>query len=248
MIKTNHSLSVDCVLFGYNDKALNVLLVDRDYNIGGGIKRDSKLPGRMIFDNESLAVSAQKIAREMLGIIDFRLTQLHIFSNPNRVTPEELNWINEHHGIHTDRVVTVAYYGVVKLNDSLIKRSATKGAHWVEVDSITSLAMDHKEILSMALSALNRELLETPIAFELLPRRFTIRQLQNLYGAILGIEIDNRNFRKQILTSGIIKATGEKEINVAHKPAEFYLFDRKAYERIVKKTRVELRFVKRWQY
>lgn len=120
--------------------------------------------------------------------------------------------------------------------------------HWVEVDTITHLAMDHKEILSMALSALNRELLETPIAFDLLSRRFTIRQLQDLYSAILGIEIDNRNFRKQILVSGIIKGTGEKEVNVAHKPAEFYTFDRKAYERLHKKDRVEFRFIKRWQY
>lgn len=134
---------------------------------------------------------------------------------------EELRWLNEYYGVHTGRVVTVGYYALVKLNEALIASAAAEHAQWVGVERVTRLAMDHKQIMARALETLGRQLMVEPIAFELLPRKFTLRQLQVLYEAILGIEIDNRNFRKKVLSSGYLRETGEREKHVAHKPAMF---------------------------
>ena len=117
-----------------------------------------------------------------------------------------------------------------------------KEAFWKEVDSISVLAMDHKDILNKALSMLSRDMTHSPIAFELLPRKFTIRELADLYKAVLGVEIDNRNLRKKIIGCGYILPTGEKEKGVAHKPAAYYIFDKHRYKREEKKIR-KLNFI-----
>ena len=90
-------------------------------------------------------------------------------------------------------------------------------------------------------------MLQSPVAFELLPRKFTIRALQNLYSAVLGIEIDNRNFRKKILASGFLTPTSEKEQGVAHKPAQYYTFNKNAYKKAVKE-KLKLGFINNWRY
>ena len=145
------------------------------------------------------------------------------------------------------RVVTVGYYALVKLDSRTIAYTTAKGAQWVDVDSIQRLAMDHKAILSAALTVLCREMLQSPVAFELLPRKFTIRALQNLYSAVLGIEIDNRNFRKKILASGFLTPTAEKEQGVAHKPAQYYTFNKNAYKKALK-DKLKLGFINNWRY
>lgn len=246
-VKTNHSLSVDCVVFGFDGHALKVLLVERSYHMEGVGRTDEKLPGRMILENESLSISAQRILEEMTGLKNVYLHQFHIFSDPQRVTSEELKWINEYHGIFSDRVVTVAYYGLVKLNDGIISRTTASGAYWADVDEVKVLALDHMHILSMALSVLYKEMITSPIAFELLPRKFTIHQLRMLYSAVLGVEPDSRNFRKKILSSGFLSATGEKEKGVAHKPAEYFTFNKNAYKRAVK-AKNKLGFINNWNY
>ena len=144
-------------------------------------------------------------------------------------------------------MVTVGYYALVKLDTSTIAYTTSKGARWVDVESIQRLAMDHKQILASALAMLCREILQSPIAFELLPRKFTIRELQTLYSAVLGIEIDNRNFRKKILASGFLAPTAEKEQGVAHKPAQYYTFNRSAYKRALKE-KLQLGFINNWRY
>ncbi|MDE5622224.1 MAG: NUDIX hydrolase, partial [Alistipes sp.] len=154
---------------------------------------------------------------------------------------------NRHHGIRTERVVTVGYYALVKLDAPTITYTTAKGAQWVDVESIPRLAMDHKQILASALAMLCREMLQSPVAFELLPRKFTIRELQTLYSAVLGIEIDNRNFRKKILASGFLTPTAEKEQGVAHKPAQYYTFNRNAYKRALKE-KLRLGFINNWRY
>lgn len=242
-VQTNHSLSVDCVVFGFNGQTLKVLLVERKY---GTIKpkqeREYKLPGSMILEAETLPNAAIRVLAEMTNLRDIYLRQTHIFSDPNRVNSEELQWINEYHHIDTQRVVTVGYYALVKLDHRMIEHTTSKGAHWAAVDTIKHLAMDHKLILSDALDVLCNEIVSSPIAFELLPRKFTIRQLQNLYAAILGVDIDNRNFRKKILTSGFLTPTGEKEQGVAHKPAEYYTFNKVVFNKVAK-SKFKLGFI-----
>ena len=238
-IQMNQSLSVDCAVFGFNGKSLKVLLIERRYYAPDTRLDKLKLPGAMILDNETLPQAAYRVLEEATGLRDVYLKQMDIFSDPNRVSGEELEWINRYHGIRTERVV--------KLDTRTVAYTTAKGAQWVDVDSIQRLAMDHKQILSAALAVLCREMLQSPVAFELLPRKFTIRALQNLYSAVLGIEIDNRNFRKKILASGFLTPTAEREQGVAHKPAQYYTFNKNAYKKALK-AKLKLGFINNWRY
>lgn len=245
-IQTNQSLSVDCVVFGFDGKTLRALLIERPvYNT----LNKQKLPGAMILENETLSEAAYRVLEEATGLqkCDLYLKQMEIFSDPQRVNGDELEWINRKHGINTTRVVTVGFYALLKLDKRTIDYTSSKGAQWVEVESIQRLAMDHKLILSNALGNLCRDMQQSPIAFELLPKRFTIRALQRLFEAVFGIEIDNRNFRKKILSSGFLHATNEREKGVAHKPAEYYIFNKNAYRRAVK-AKLKMDFIDNWRY
>lgn len=246
-IQMNQSLSVDCAVFGFDGRTLKVLLIERRYYAPDTQLDRLKLPGAMILENETLPDAAIRVLEETTGLRKVYLKQIDIFSDPARVSGEELVWINRHHGIRSERVVTVGYYALVKLDERTVAYTAAKGAQWVDVDAIVRLAMDHKKILSAALTMLCREMCQSPVAFELLPRKFTIRQLQTLYGAVLGIEIDNRNFRKKMLSSGFLQPTDEREQGVAHKPAQYYVFNRAAYKRALKE-KSRLGFIDNWRY
>ena len=126
------------------------------------------------------------------------------------------------------RVVTVAYYSLIKLTKNMVINGK---ASWCKVSELPELIFDHKEIIQRGLFVLRRELQTEPIVFELLPKKFTIRQLQTLYEIILGKKLDNRNFRKSINKWGYIVAIDEKEKYVAHKPAQFFKFDKKIYQK-----------------
>jgi 8-oxo-dGTP diphosphatase len=125
--------------------------------------------------------------------------------------------------------VTVGYYALVKLEPGMISYTKRQGAVWKNVDDIHHLIMDHMDILSDALTVLQKDILWSPIAFNLLPKKFTVRQLQNLLEAVFGIELDNRNFRKKLFASGILAETGEIEKHVNHKPAKLYVLDKNAF-------------------
>ncbi len=242
-VQTNHSLSVDCVVFGFNGQSLKVLLVERRYKATEpGRAKEYKLPGSMILEAETLPNAASRVLAQTTGLRNVFLKQTKIFSDPHRVSGDELQWINDYHKISTNRVVTVGYYALVKLDSQIIEHTTAQGAHWAQVDDVKHLAMDHKQILVDTLSVLCEQITSSPIAFELLPRKFTIRQLQSLYSAILGVDIDNRNFRKKILGSGYLVPTGEREKGVSHKPAEFYIFNKAAYKKL-KSNKFKLGFI-----
>lgn len=246
-IETNTAISVDCAVFGFDGRSLKVLLIKRRYPIDDLSAEDLKLPGAMILENETLPEAANRVLEESTGLSDIYLKQTSIFSAPDRVSGKEMEWICRFHGIATRRVVTVGYYALVKLNPGIVSYTTRKGAKWVEVDSIRSLIMDHMEILADALANLQREITHTPVAFELLPRKFTINQLQSLFEAVTGIGIDNRNFRKKILGSGIITPTGEFEKNVPHKPAQYYMFNKTVFRK-AEKDKFKLNFINNWTY
>ena len=228
-MQTNHSISVDCVVFGFDGQSLRCLLVRRN-----GL--DYKLPGSLILENEDIPSAAYRVLGEMTGLRDIFLKELSVFSDPARVGEEDLKWINTFYGVNTRRVVTVAYYALVKLDRKMRSYTEEKGAFWKEINNINSLAMDHKEILNKAQDMLHRDMTYSPIAFELLPKKFTIRELAGLYKTILGVEIDSRNFRKKIFSCGYILPAGEKEKGVPHKPAAYYVFDKNRYRKKKKKT------------
>lgn len=276
----NPSVSVDCVVFGFDGRSLKVLLVERS-NIAAdrtpdhkpdsqsdsraaavtadhaAVTRkaadkaaepdttgsaDSKLPGSMIRQDEEIESAAYRVLAVMTGLSNVYLKQLSVFSDPKRVEGSELRWICDYYGIETDRVVTVAFYSLIKLDERIVSHTRRKGARWVDAHEVKRLAMDHKQILMKALLVLEREVEQIDAVVALLPRRFTIRQLQNLYEAVLGVELDNRNFRKKILQSGYIVPTEEREAGVAHKPALYYRFNSNACHRESKAGK-RLRFV-----
>lgn len=233
----NPSISVDIVVFGFDGTCLKVLLVERQGANSSGTKV-YKLPGSMIAEDEDLDTSANSTLQNLTGLKDIYLEQLYVFSNPNRISREEdKRWIEQTYGIASNRIITVSYFSLVKINLSVLKITTQGKAFWCDVQELKLVSFDHKEIILKGLERLTSRMQMTPIAFELLPKKFTIKQLQNLYEAIFGIDIDNRNFRKKILKYPYLISQGEKEVRVNHKPALLYQFDAHAYRQEQKKLK-----------
>lgn len=243
-VQINSAISVDCVIFGFDGSDLKVLLVRRRTVDPLYHDMELKLPGAMIRENETLPEAAARVLEASTGLKDLYLKQTSIFSDPYRVDPSELEWIGQYHGIHTARVVTVGYYALVKLDSGMMNYTSRQGAVWRNVDDIHHLIMDHMDILSDALSVLQKEMLWSSTAFRLLPKKFTVRQLQNLLEAVFGIEIDNRNFRKKLFTSGLLIETDEYEKHVSHKPARLYMLNRSAFS--AREKNRKLQFMPSW--
>jgi 8-oxo-dGTP diphosphatase len=233
----NPSISVDIVVFGFDGNRLKVLLIERQ-KLNQNSATEYKLPGSMIAESEDLDTSAHNTLQNLTGLKNIYLEQLHVFSNPNRISSEEdKRWIEHTYGITTNRIVTVSYFSLVKINLSVLKTTMQGKAFWCDVQELKHVSFDHKEIILKGLERLKSRMQTTPIAFELLQKKFTIKQLQNLYEAILGIDIDNRNFRKKILKYPYLIQLNEKETKVNHKPAILYQFDIHSYRQEQKKLK-----------
>ena len=223
----NPHISVDCVVFGFDDEELKVLLVKRD-----SASEKYKLPGDLIVKKEILIDSANRILKQFTGLENIFVKQFGVFDDPERLkTAEDLKWLQSYTGMDIERVVTIAYYSLVKIVQSRqTELSIEYGAKWFPVKKLPLLIFDHKKILLNAISRLKKEFLTDPLCFELLPKLFPLNQLQKLSESILDIQLDNRNFRKKVTNLGYILPTGEKQKNVKHKPALLYMFDKKKFE------------------
>jgi len=234
MIKIlNPHISVDSVVFGFNDKQLKILLIEREAQPEGEIiGANLKLPGDMIAQSELLDEAAYRVLTELTGLTNIFLKKFDIFDALDRMNnPVDRHWLENTSGLKIDRVITVAYYALVKLDEvNSFPMTESHCAKWVDVELVESLAFDHYEIFQKSLEHLRTQIKMSPIVFELLPDKFTIRQLQNLYEVILGAPLDNRNFRKKILKQKFLIPLDEKEENVSHKPATFYHFDKAIYQ------------------
>ncbi len=234
-IKTNPSknlnphVSVDCVIFGFDEKKLKVLLIEREKIPHAHLRGHKlKLPGSLISENEDLDTSVMRTLKELTGLDNIFLKQFGVFGLPDRLAPpEDLTWLRKTSGMKIDRVVTIAYYSLIKISESNI----TSKTIWVPVNELPELIFDHNRIISKALKVVRREIRTEPLCFELLPKAFTIRQMQNLYEAILDENMDNRNFRKKIKPLEFIIPLQDKENGVNHKPARLFKFDKKLYEK-----------------
>ena len=229
IVNLNPHVSVDCVIFGFNGGKLNVLLIEREKVPGSHIQGHKlKLPGSLITETEELDTSATRTLKELTGLDNIFLKQFGVFGSPHRLSPpEDLAWLRKTSGLMVDRVVTVAYYSLIKIAESNI----TEKTIWHPIDQLPELIFDHNHIVDKALEALRSEIRTEPLCFELLPKKFTIRQMQVLYEAILGERLDNRNFRKKVRPMKFLIPLPEKEKNFNHKPAQLYKFDKKIYER-----------------
>jgi 8-oxo-dGTP diphosphatase len=234
----NPHISVDCVIFGFSTNQLKVLLIKRAYsNTSGRIINDHKLPGDFIAINEDLDLAASRTLEELTGLKDIYLQQFAFLGKPDRISnPMDIEWLNATTGHKIQRVLTAAYYSLINITDTNREFAIKNNATWIDVKQIPNLAFDHGTIISKGLAHLQLALRNEPIGFELLPEKFTIRELQTLYEVILDCKLDNRNFRKKILKSSYMVQLEEKQRGVAHKPAYYYRFDRKIYEKHKKES------------
>jgi len=212
------ALTVDCVVFGLDEEDLKVLLIQRGLPPFEG---KWALPGGFVRLDETLEESARRELQEETGIENVYLEQLYTIGELER-DPRE-------------RVVTVAYYALVKLSDHRVQAATdARNAAWFAVDDVPPLAFDHQKIFKMAHERLRGKVRYQPIGFELLPTKFTLRQIQHLYEVVLDRPLDKRNFRKKILSMDILVELDEVEADVAHRAARLYKFDRRKYKRLTK--------------
>lgn len=234
----NPHISVDCVIFGFSTNQLKVLLIERTYtDRSGGKINDHKLPGDFIAINEDLDLAAIRTLEELTGLKDIYLQQFAFFGRPDRISrPVDIQWLHENTGHEIQRVVTAAYYSLINITDTNREFAIKNDASWIDVKQVPDLAFDHSTIISKGLEHLQGTLRNEPIGFEMLPAKFTIRDVQTLYEVILDCTLDNRNFRKKILKSTYLVQLDEKQRGVAHKPAYYYRFDRNLYEKHKKES------------
>ena len=212
------AVTVDCVVFGLDDEDLKVLLIRRDLP---PFEDKWALPGGFVRLDETLDEAARRELQEETSLERVFLEQLYTFGGIDR-DPRE-------------RVITVAYYALVRLSDHRVQAATdARDAVWFAMDDLPSLAFDHDQILETAHQRLQGKVRYQPIGFELLPPKFTLTQLQKLYEIVLGRVLDKRNFRKKIQGMGILEELDEVEKDVAHRAARLYRFDKKEYGRMVK--------------
>jgi len=212
------ALAVDCVVFGLDREDLKVMLIKRGEKPFRG---RWALPGGFVRMSESLDEAARRELEEETGLRDVFLEQLYTFGEPKR-DPR-------------GRTVSVAYYALVQLEGRVVKASTDAAdAAWFSVNDVPELAFDHDRILETAVNRLRGKVRYVPIGFELLPERFTLTQLQQLYETVLDREFDKRNFRKKVLALGVLEDTGEIQQDVAHRAARLFRFDEDAYKRLIK--------------
>jgi 8-oxo-dGTP diphosphatase len=212
------SVTVDCVVFGYDGNAISVLLINRKE---APFKNMWTLPGGFLFLEETAEESAQRILKQKTGLNNLFLEQLYTFADVQR-DPR-------------GRVISIAYYTLVnpKLFNLVLGDAATD-IKWFDANKIPKTGFDHKEIIKVALNRLKAKVTYQPIGFELLEKQFTLTEIQFLYEAILQRPIDKRNFRKRMLESKVIKATGEKRTGLKNRAPELFEFDEQQYKKLVK--------------
>jgi hypothetical protein len=230
------NISVDCVVFGFDGKNLNVMLIEREMlaKTGELIFRDHTLTGYHINQNENLDQAASHILFELTGLKNIALEQVFTFGDTDRLMRKrDQEWIKYLNLNIDNRTFTVVYYALI--DNTKVDLSETKRkASWFPIHNLPELGFDHKEIFDKALEVLRIKAKMEPIVFELLPDKFTLTQMQKAYEAVLDTKFDRRNFRKKISQMRFIVSLDEKQKGVAHKPAQLYFFSREVYERTKK--------------
>ncbi len=213
---TRFLVAVDCIIFGFDNKQLKLLLIKRNFRPQKG---KWSLVGGFLEGGESLDQAALRILYNLSGLNDIYLEQLYTYGETERDPGE--------------RVLSTAYYALIRAEDYHLPINRESTAKWFPIEKIPNLIFDHNIMVDKAMRRLRRKSLSQPIGFELLPDKFTIPQLQRLYEAIHQRELDKRNFRKKILSMGLLKKLDEKQKTGSRKGAFYYRFDIEKYNDLV---------------
>jgi len=200
----NIALSVDCVIFGYDQKELKVLLIKSDLEEFSGLY---SLLGDLVRPDEDLDSAPYRVLKNRTGMDDVFLEQVHTFGSIGRHP--------------SGRVVTTAYYSLIDITHHNL-RLDHNDLHWHPVNDVKKMAFDHLLILNTCLEQLRNQIMENPVAFNLLQDKFSLRELQEVYEAILGTKLDRRNFRKKIAAKDWLQDLNEMETNLSHRPGKLY--------------------------
>ena len=199
----NNHISVDCVVIGFDGEQLKVLLIKRAGEEEGEIFHDMKLPGSLIYMDEDLDEAAKRVLNELTGLKNVNLMQFKAFGSKNRTKdPRDVHWLERAMQSKVERIVTIAYLSLVKIDRALNRDLDNYQASWVAMP------------------------------FDLLPRKFTASQLRTLYELVYDKQYDVRNFHKKIALMEYVVPLEEKQQGVAHRAARYYRFDKKIYNKI----------------
>jgi ADP-ribose pyrophosphatase YjhB (NUDIX family) len=206
-------VSVDCIIFGFEDNKLKLLLGKRQMDPGRG---EWALYGGFVGTDESVDEAAHRVLCELTGLKNLYMKQVHTFGAVDRDPGE--------------RVISVAYCALINVKDYDESLLQEHGVQWVELNKIPPLYSDHNEMVNRAISMLRRRISTEPLSFNLLPDLFTLTQLQHVYEAVLGGEIDKRNFRKRIKSIDFIEKTELIDKLTSKRGAALYRFNKRMYE------------------
>ncbi|MDR1527022.1 MAG: NUDIX domain-containing protein [Dysgonamonadaceae bacterium] len=224
-------VSVDCVVFGFDKSQLNVLLVQRNAMSSSG--KELKLPGSLIYQQEDADTGAYRVLNELTGIKKIALRQFKSFTSPKRISDsDDVAWLEATYHNKIDRLITIAYLSLGKIDRKLHIGPKYTTATWCPVSQLPRMPFDHNQIVEEALNEIRRWVEAEPVVlFELLPVKFTAAELRRLYEAIYHRKYDIRNFHKQILRMEYVLPMEEKQEHVAHRAARYYKFDRIIYNK-----------------
>ncbi len=213
----SYSLSVDCLIFGYKDGQIHLLLIKRNIDPFSG---EWAIPGDLVYPDEDLPQAANRILFDLTKLNDLKLHQSETFGHPTR-HPQ-------------GRVITCAYFALIKIDEvNAVASSWANEISWIPVHEIGKLAFDHKLILNSTFNNLKIKLKTEPICFDLLPDKFTLNEFQQLYEYAFKTDFNKANFRKKIKQIPFV-AHNEKQTKVKHRPAKLFSFDQSKYIDLVR--------------
>ncbi|MCR5131090.1 MAG: NUDIX domain-containing protein [Prevotella sp.] len=205
-------VSVDCIVFGFENNKLKLLIGQRQMDPGRG---EWSLYGGFVGAEESLEDAAHRVLNHLTGMKKVYMKQVGAFGAIDRDPGE--------------RVISVAYCALINVKDYDDKLRKKYGLQWVSLDALPKLYSDHNQMVKKAITLLRRRINSEPLSFNLLPKLFTLTQLQHVYEAILGEEVDKRNFRKRIKQIDFIESTGLIDKVTSKRGAALYRFNKKMY-------------------
>jgi 8-oxo-dGTP diphosphatase len=214
---TPYLVAVDCIIFGFIEGELKLLIIKRSFDPGKG---SWSLMGGFVGPEESMDEAGYRILYELTGLKDLYMTQLYTHGEINRDPGA--------------RVISTSYYSLIKMQDIDPDHEMTNNARWCPINELPELIFDHSKMVEMALNSLRDEAHRKPIGFELLPPKFTIPQLQSLYEAIYQQKFDKRNFRKSILKMNLLDQLEEKDKENSKRGAFYYSFNEGKYQELLR--------------